>query len=124
MAFIGDQTQTDDQEAAIVLFSAGPDDALVANPDMKSSRGIPTLTPSALVVGQEVLRAIIDVLVAPGGLHEQSLRARHGHGHGGLRLLRRDGAAPERGQHPPQPVLRGPYAGEEDLGTTVERHEG
>ncbi|KAI0114348.1 hypothetical protein GGR51DRAFT_503999 [Nemania sp. FL0031] len=42
MAFIGDQTQTDDQEAATVLFSAGPNDGLVANPDMKSSRGIPT----------------------------------------------------------------------------------
>ncbi|KAI1128950.1 hypothetical protein F5Y10DRAFT_291480 [Nemania abortiva] len=42
MAFIGDQTQTDDQEAATVLFTAGPNDALVGNPDTKSSRGVPS----------------------------------------------------------------------------------
>ncbi|KAI0400128.1 hypothetical protein F4802DRAFT_602293 [Xylaria palmicola] len=38
VAFIGDQTQMDDDEAAPVAFTTGPNNALVGNPDMNSTR--------------------------------------------------------------------------------------
>ncbi|KAI1163775.1 hypothetical protein F5B18DRAFT_298770 [Nemania serpens] len=50
VAFIGDQTQMNDDEAALVLFTTGPNNALVGNPDTKSSRGVPTWSNRAFFV--------------------------------------------------------------------------
>ncbi|KAI0429455.1 hypothetical protein F5Y09DRAFT_310287 [Xylaria sp. FL1042] len=50
MAFVGNQTQMDDEEAASVVFTTGPNNAFVGNPDMKSSRGIPTWSNKAFFI--------------------------------------------------------------------------
>lgn len=50
VAYVGDQTQTDDDEAAIVLFTTGPNNALLGNPDTKSGRGIPSWSNKAFFV--------------------------------------------------------------------------
>ncbi|KAF2963046.1 hypothetical protein GQX73_g10525 [Xylaria multiplex] len=49
-AFIGDQMQMDDDEAASVLFTAGPNDGLIGNPDMKTSRGFPSWSNKAFFI--------------------------------------------------------------------------
>ncbi|KAI8953092.1 hypothetical protein F4801DRAFT_588481 [Xylaria longipes] len=50
VAYIGDQTQMDDDEAASVVFTTGPNNALVGNPDMESSRGFPSWSNKAFFV--------------------------------------------------------------------------
>ncbi|KAI0855768.1 hypothetical protein F4860DRAFT_447985 [Xylaria cubensis] len=50
VAYIGDQMQMDDDEAAPVVFTTGPNDALVGNPDIKSSKSIPTWSNKAFFV--------------------------------------------------------------------------
>ncbi|KAI0450051.1 hypothetical protein F5B21DRAFT_448371 [Xylaria acuta] len=50
VAYIGDQTQMDDDEAARVVFTTGPNNGLVGNPDMKSSRGFPSWSNKAFFV--------------------------------------------------------------------------
>ncbi|KAI0532266.1 hypothetical protein GGR58DRAFT_490780 [Xylaria digitata] len=50
VAFIGDQMQMDDEEAASVLFTAGPNDGLIGNPDMKTSRGFPSWSNKAFFI--------------------------------------------------------------------------
>ncbi|KAI1299569.1 hypothetical protein F5Y03DRAFT_397570 [Xylaria venustula] len=49
-AFVGNQTQMDDNEAASVMFTTGPNDAFIGNPDMQSSRGVPSWTNKALYI--------------------------------------------------------------------------
>ncbi|KAI1738651.1 hypothetical protein F4680DRAFT_164449 [Xylaria scruposa] len=49
-AYIGDQTQMGDDEAAQVVFTTGPNDALVGNPDLKSSKSIPSWSNKAFFV--------------------------------------------------------------------------
>ncbi|GAP86964.1 putative cytochrome p450 protein [Rosellinia necatrix] len=49
-AFVGDQTQMDDEEAALVLFTTGPNNALVGNPDTLSSRAFPSWSDKAFFV--------------------------------------------------------------------------
>ncbi|KAI0551261.1 hypothetical protein F4679DRAFT_146516 [Xylaria curta] len=49
-AYIGDQTQMNDDEAAQVVFTTGPNDAFVGNPDLKSSKSIPTWSNKAFFV--------------------------------------------------------------------------
>ncbi|KAI0967209.1 hypothetical protein F4678DRAFT_446964 [Xylaria arbuscula] len=49
-AFVGNQTKMDDNEAASVMFTAGPNDAFIGNPDMQSSRGIPSWSNKALYI--------------------------------------------------------------------------
>ncbi|KAI0411123.1 hypothetical protein F5X98DRAFT_64217 [Xylaria grammica] len=49
MAFIGDQTQIDDEEAASVLFTAA-NDVFIGNPDMQSSRGFPSWSNKAFFI--------------------------------------------------------------------------
>ncbi|KAI1349469.1 hypothetical protein F5Y01DRAFT_185135 [Xylaria sp. FL0043] len=49
-AFVGNQTQTDDGDAASVVFTAGPNNTFVGNPDMTSSRGIPSWANKAFFI--------------------------------------------------------------------------
>ncbi|KAI0442889.1 hypothetical protein F4803DRAFT_550610 [Xylaria telfairii] len=50
VAYIGDQSQMNDDEAALVVFTTGPNNALVGNPDMKSSKGFPSWSNKAFFV--------------------------------------------------------------------------
>ncbi|KAI1109100.1 hypothetical protein F5Y14DRAFT_433752 [Nemania sp. NC0429] len=50
VAFIGDQTKMNDDEAALVVFTTGPNNELVGNPDTASSRGVPTWSNKAFFV--------------------------------------------------------------------------
>ncbi|KAH8163129.1 hypothetical protein CIB48_g5113 [Xylaria polymorpha] len=50
VAYIGDQSQMNDDEAALVVFTTGPNNGLVGNPDMKSSRGFPSWSNKAFFV--------------------------------------------------------------------------
>ncbi|KAI3319488.1 hypothetical protein HD806DRAFT_509154 [Xylariaceae sp. AK1471] len=50
VAFVGDQTQMDDQDAARVVFTTGPNNALLGNPDLTSSRGSPAWANKAFFV--------------------------------------------------------------------------
>ncbi|KAI1420020.1 hypothetical protein F5Y12DRAFT_165646 [Xylaria sp. FL1777] len=50
VAFVGNQTQMEDEEAASVVFTTGPNNAFVGNPDMKSSRGIPSWSNKAFFI--------------------------------------------------------------------------
>ncbi|KAI0467704.1 hypothetical protein F4859DRAFT_231110 [Xylaria cf. heliscus] len=50
VAYIGNQTQMNDDEAALVVFTTGPNNGLVGNPDMKTSRGFPSWSNKAFFV--------------------------------------------------------------------------